>query len=141
MIQGFKEFIMRGNVIDLAVAVVIGAAFTAVVTALVNGIFNPIIASIFDAKNIASLAVTLPGGAELSFGLVLAAIINFLLVSAVVYFVVVMPINKVKEAQERRRTGGVAPVADAAPASELDLLVEIRDLLAAGASKDSQRTL
>ncbi|MEO6310092.1 MAG: large conductance mechanosensitive channel protein MscL [Leifsonia sp.] len=141
MIQGFKEFIMRGNVIDLAVAVVIGTAFTAVVTALVNGIFNPIIASIFDAKNIASLAVTLPGGAELSFGLLLAAIINFLLVSAVVYFVVVMPINKVKEAQERRRTGGVVPVADAAPASELDLLVEIRDLLAAGASKDSQRTL
>jgi len=142
MIQGFKEFIMRGNVIDLAVAVVIGAAFTAVVSALVTGIFNPLIASIFDSKDLAkALVLPLPGGGGLAFGLVLAAIINFLLIAAVVYFVFVMPINKMKEAQERRRNGGVAPVADAAPASELDLLAEIRDLLAAGTSKDTKHTL
>lgn len=142
MIQGFKEFIMRGNVIDLAVAVVIGAAFTAVVTALVNGIFNPLIASIFDSKDLAtSLVLPLPGGGGLAFGLVLAAVINFLLIAAVVYFVFVMPINKMKEAQERRRNGGKPPVPDAAPASEVDLLVEIRDLLAAGAPSGSKHTL
>jgi large conductance mechanosensitive channel len=141
MIQGFKEFIMRGNVIDLAVAVVIGAAFTAVVTALVNGIFNPIIAAIFDAKDLEALVIPI-GPANLAIGLVLGAIINFLLIAAIVYFVFVMPINKMKEAQERRRNGGVLPTPDVVTASELDLLVEIRDLLAAGATvKEPKHTL
>jgi large conductance mechanosensitive channel len=131
MIQGFKEFIMRGNVIDLAVAVVIGAAFTAVVTAIVEGIFNPLIAAIFSADSLAK-SMTVPiGNATISFGLVLAAIINFLLIAAVVYFVFVLPINKMKQAQERRRNAGMPSEAvDDAPASELDLLGEIRDLLA-----------
>lgn len=129
MIQGFKEFIMRGNVIDLAVAVVIGAAFTAVVSAIVDGIFNPLIAAIFNADSLAN-SLTLPlGESEIKFGLVLAAIINFLIVAAVVYFVFVMPINKMKEAQERRRKVGITADDTAAPATELDLLTEIRDLL------------
>ncbi|MGO4690744.1 large conductance mechanosensitive channel protein MscL [Glaciibacter sp. 2TAF33] len=131
MIQGFKEFIMRGNVIDLAVAVVIGAAFTAVVTAIVEGIFNPLIAAIFNADSLKNSMVVQIGNATMSFGLVLAAIINFLLIAAVVYFVFVLPINRMKEAQERRRTAGLpSEVVDDAPASELDLLGEIRDLLA-----------
>ena len=136
MIQGFKEFIMRGNVIELAVAVVIGAAFTAVVNAIVTGIFNPLIAAIFKSESLAgAMVVTLPGDGKLSFGLVLAAIINFLLVAAVVYFVFVMPLNKLKEAQERRRAAGL-PTKDATiPATELDLLTQIRDLLAADAAK------
>ncbi|TFD30654.1 large conductance mechanosensitive channel protein MscL [Cryobacterium cryoconiti] len=138
MIQGFKEFIMRGNVIELAVAVVIGAAFTAVVHAIVAGIFNPLIAAIFNSESLAkAMVVDLPGGGELSFGLVLAAAINFLLVAAVVYFVFVMPLNHVKHAQERRRAAGLPTEAEAAaPATELDLLTEIRDLLAAGATID-----
>lgn len=142
MIQGFKEFIMRGNVIDLAVAVVIGAAFTAVVTAIVDGIFNPLIAAFFNADSLANSMVLPIGDAKLSFGLVLAAVINFLLIAAVVYFAFVMPINKMKEAQERRRKAGLTEVPEAAvaTASELDLLVEIRDLLAAGAVKDSRYT-
>lgn len=131
MLKGFRDFIMRGNVIDLAVAFVVGVAFTAVVNAIVEGIFNPIIASLFNAETLAkSMVVVLPGGAKLSFGLVLAAIITFLLVAAVVYFVFVMPINKMKEAQERRRTAGLPAEAEAVPATELDLLTEIRDLLA-----------
>ena len=132
MINGFKEFIMRGNVIDLAVAVVIGAAFTAVVNAIVEAIFNPIIAAIFNADNLkTSLMVDLPGGGKLAFGLVLAAIINFLLIAAVVYFVFVMPINRMKEAQERRRAVLAPAGAEVAvPLTELDLLAEIRDLLA-----------
>ena len=138
MIQGFKEFIMRGNVIELAVAVVIGAAFTAVVNAIVTGIFNPLIAAIFNSESLAgAMVVGLPGGGELSFGLVLAAAIQFLLVAAVVYFVFVMPLNHVKHAQERRRAAGLpTPTEAAAPATELDLLTEIRDLLAAGATLD-----
>jgi large conductance mechanosensitive channel len=132
MFQGFKHFVMRGNVIDLAVAVVIGAAFTAVVNAIVEGIFNPLIAGIFNADSLKNSMVVQIGDATMSFGLVLAAIINFLLVAAVVYFVFVMPINKMKEAQERRRNAGLPSGAvDDAPASELDLLGEIRDLLAA----------
>jgi large conductance mechanosensitive channel len=135
MIQGFKEFIMRGNVIDLAVAVVIGAAFTAVVNAIVAGIFNPLIAAIFNSESLATaMGVPLPGGGTLAFGLVLAAIINFLLIAAVVYFVFVMPINRLKEAQERRRAAGL-PASDASVApTELDVLTQIRDLLAADAS-------
>ena len=139
MIQGFKEFIMRGNVIDLAVAVVIGAAFTAVVTAIVEGIFNPLIAAIFNAKDLAGAMVVQIGNATMSFGLVLAAIINFLLIAAVVYFVFVLPINKMKEAQERRRKAGV--VEEDAEASELVLLSEIRDLLAAGRGDTPKHTL
>jgi large conductance mechanosensitive channel len=132
MIQGFKQFIMRGNVIDLAVAVVIGAAFTAVVNAIVEGIFNPLIAAIFNADSLKNSLVLPIGNASLSFGLVLAAIIQFLLVAAVVYFVFVLPLNSFKEAQERRRMAGMPPTEDekAAP-SELDVLTQIRDLLAA----------
>lgn len=132
MIKGFREFIMRGNVIDLAVAFVVGAAFTAVVTAIVTGIFNPLIAMLFNADNLPkSLVVTLPGGGKLLFGYVLAAIITFVLIAAVVYFVFVMPINTMKEAQERRRKAGVPAEAEAVPPTDLDLLTEIRDLLAA----------
>jgi len=140
MIHGFKAFIMRGNVIDLAVAVVIGAAFTAVVTAIVEGLFTPLIASIFNADSLkTSLLVPLPGGGTLSFGLVLAAIINFLLIAMVVYFVFVVPINRMKEAQERRRAA-LAPAGTetAAPLTELELLAEIRDLLAAEAPQPSK---
>ena len=131
MINGFKEFIMRGNVIELAVAVVIGAAFTAVVNAIVDGIFNPLIAAIFNADTLKN-SMTIPlGDAELSFGLVLAALIQFLLVAAVVYFAFVMPLNKLKENQARRRQAGVPLDPKKNPVTDLDLLTEIRDLLAA----------
>lgn len=134
MLKGFKEFIMRGNVIDLAVAVVIGAAFTQIVTALVEGIFNPLIGAIFNADNLKSLfIVSIPtvdgGSADLAFGAVIAAAIQFLIVAAVVYFVLVMPINHMRHVAEAKRKAG-APE-DEVPATELDLLAEIRDLLAA----------
>jgi large conductance mechanosensitive channel len=132
MIKGFKEFIMRGNVIDLAVAVVIGAAFTAVVNSIVEGIFNPLIASLFNAGTLRkTLVVPLPGDGELSFGLVLAALIQFLLVAAVVYFAFVVPLNHFKRVQERRRRAGLPPTATNAAPTELEVLSEIRDLLAA----------
>lgn len=137
MINGFKEFIMRGNVIELAVAVVIGAAFTGVVNAIVDGIFNPLIAAIFNASTLAdSMTVTL-GASKISFGLVLAALIQFLLVAAVVYFAFVLPLNKLKEHQARRRQAGVPLDPKKNPVTDLDLLTEIRDLLAAQAAASS----
>lgn len=130
VLKGFREFVLRGNVIDLAVAVVIGAAFTAVVNSIVTNLFNPLIGAIFDAKSLDSLVWTI-GNAEIGYGAVLGSIITFLIVAAVVYFVFVLPINKLKEAQERRRKAGVTE--PDAPDTELDLLSEIRDLLAAQA--------
>lgn len=131
MIKGFKEFIMRGNVIELAVAVVIGTAFTALVNSVVTGIFNPLIAAIFNAETLAKSLVLPVNGAEMSFGLVLAALIQFLLVAAVVYFAFVLPLNKLKEHQARRRLAGLPLDPKKNPVTDLDLLTEIRDLLAA----------
>lgn len=134
MIQGFKEFILRGNVIDLAVAVVIGAAFTAVVTGLVTGIFNPIISLLFDSGEIAKAGIELKAAHDgtpavvLSFGLVLAAVIQFMLVAIVVYFALIVPMNYAKTLQAKR--AGVQPAAPAGP-TDTELLIEIRDLLAA----------
>jgi large conductance mechanosensitive channel len=134
MLKGFKEFILRGNVIELAVAVVIGAAFTAVVNSIVANLINPLIGVIFQADSLDTALVvpipTLTGGvAEVRFGAVLGAIITFVVVAAVVYFVFVMPMNTMKERAEARRKVGEPAAND--PETELTLLTEIRDLLAA----------
>lgn len=133
MIKGFREFILRGNVIDLAVAVVIGAAFTTVVTALVDSLINPIIGAVFDADSLANafpIAIpTVSGGtAVIGIGAILSAVLNFLIIALVVYFVFVLPVNKMRERRERiaKENGEVE---DAEP-TETDLLAEIRDLLA-----------
>jgi large conductance mechanosensitive channel len=128
MLQGFKDFIMRGNVIDLAVAVVIGAAFTAVVNSIVENIFNPLIGALFQADSLDDALILPVGPAGLKFGAVLGAIITFLIVAAVVYFIFVLPINKMKQHAEARRKAGV--VQEDAPVTEIDVLTEIRDLLA-----------
>lgn len=143
MLKGFKEFILRGNVIELAVAVVIGAAFTAVVNSIVNNLINPVIGVIFQADSLDSALVveipTLSGGvAEVRFGAVLGAIIAFLTVAVVVYFVFVLPMNTLKDrAEEKRRAGDSDP---AEPETELTLLSEIRDLLAAERDRAGRRT-
>ncbi len=124
MIKGFKEFLMRGNVIDLAVAVVIGAAFTTVINAVVAGFLNPLIAAIFGKPNLNDVLVFTIHNAEFSIGKILTALLNFVLVAAAIYFVVVVPINAINN----RRKRGV-PDPDVPP-SETDLLIEIRDLLA-----------
>jgi large conductance mechanosensitive channel len=133
MLSGFKEFILRGNVIELAVAVVIGTAFTAIVTALVTGIFNPLIALLFDADSLATAGITLraaTGDSEaivLSWGVVLSALIQFLLVAIVVYFALIVPMNQLKRVRfGRKKDAAELP----APPTELELLTEIRDLLA-----------
>ncbi|RXZ68148.1 large conductance mechanosensitive channel protein MscL [Agromyces albus] len=135
MLKGFRDFIMRGNVIDLAVAVVIGAAFTAVVNSLVTNIFNPLIGAIFRADSLDNALVlklpTIDGAtADVRFGSVIGAILTFVIVAAVVYFVFVLPINTVKKhAEERLKRGGTPDSTDPQPETELVLLGQIRDAL------------
>ncbi|WP_136055844.1 large conductance mechanosensitive channel protein MscL [Microbacterium sp. K24] len=131
MINGFKEFILRGNVIELAVAVVIGAAFTAIVNVLVEALINPLIGLFFQAGSLdEALQLRVPnlagGESVFSFGLIIGAVINFLAVAAVVCFVFVLPMNKAKERADRLRPAVVEP--EPLP-TEAELLVEIRDLL------------
>ncbi|MFP3466014.1 large-conductance mechanosensitive channel protein MscL [Leifsonia sp. SIMBA_070] len=129
MLKGFREFILRGNVIDLAVAVVIGAAFTAVVSSIVTNLINPVIGAFAQTQGLEN-ALELPiGAAHIKFGAVLASILNFLIIAVVVYFVFVYPINHLKNRMDRLRKKGV--VEPDAPVTELDLLTEIRDLLQA----------
>jgi large conductance mechanosensitive channel len=133
VIKGFKEFILRGNVIDLAVAVVIGAAFTLIVTAIVNGLINPLIALVFNASSLNEVGwtVTNLAGDEVffGFGMILGAVINFLAVALVVYFVFVYPMNTFKERAAARR--GITEEEASDLPTEQELLVQIRDLLAA----------
>ncbi|MBP9500520.1 MAG: large conductance mechanosensitive channel protein MscL [Candidatus Promineofilum sp.] len=118
MIQEFKEFITRGNVLDLAVAVIIGAAFTAIVNSLVNDIVMPIVGVILGGVDFTSLAVTV-GDASITYGNFIQAIINFLLI-ALVLFLIVRSINQVSKKKEAAAAG---------PTAEETLLTEIRDLL------------
>ena len=134
MLKGFKQFILRGNVIDLAVAVVIGAAFTNVVNALVNSVFNPALGALFNAETLnEALPVTIPttsgGEATMYFGAVIGAVIQFLLVALVVYFAIIVPINYLSKVSFRKKEAGVVETKPAPP-TELELLTDIRDLLA-----------
>jgi len=93
MIKEFKEFLLRGNLLDLAVAVVIGAAFTAVVAAITKGIITPLIKAIFGGSTqFDSLHFTL-NGSSINYGSVLTALLNFVIVAAVIFFVVIKPVN------------------------------------------------
>ncbi|WOF23898.1 large conductance mechanosensitive channel protein MscL [Microbacterium betulae] len=131
MLQGFKDFILRGNVVELAVAVVIGTAFNAIVTVLVDALITPLVGLFFNADSLAdSLRVTVPtllgGSSTFAFGAVLAAAINFLVVAAAVYFVIVLPMNTFNERRQAK-----LGVAEETPApTQEQLLTEIRDLLA-----------
>jgi large conductance mechanosensitive channel len=124
VLKGFRDFVMRGNVVDLAVGIVIGVAFGAVVTAFVNGIINPIIAAIFGKPNLDDVGTFTINGAHFSIGLVLTALINFLFIAAAVYFLVVLPVNAMRARFEK------PAVEDSGP-SEVELLTQIRDELRA----------
>ncbi|MGI8750756.1 MAG: large conductance mechanosensitive channel protein MscL [Acidimicrobiales bacterium] len=133
--KGFKEFIMRGNVVDLAVAVVIGAAFGAVVKALVADILTPLIAAITGSPNFANLTFTLHKS-KFFYGDLINNLIAFLGVAAAVYFFVVLPLNKLAE----RRARGQVPVDELPPpADDVILLTEIRDLLRGQAGQGGAR--
>jgi large conductance mechanosensitive channel len=92
MLKGFRDFILRGNVVDLAVAVVIGGAFGAIVTALVTDLINPLIAAIVSKPDFSFLTLHLHGGV-IKYGDFLNALISFLIIAATIYFLVVLPVN------------------------------------------------
>jgi len=126
VIKGFKDFLMRGNVIDLAVAVVIGTAFAAVIKTFIDGFVQPII-NAFGSSTSPALGFFLRDNDPKTFvniGAIISAIIYFVIVAAIVYFVVVVPVNKL---MERRKRGEEPEVA--APTEDILLLQEIRDLL------------
>ncbi|MFF3565893.1 large conductance mechanosensitive channel protein MscL [Streptomyces sp. NPDC002574] len=133
--KGFKAFLLRGNVVELAVAVVVGAAFSKIVDAFVKGLINPVIGAI-GTKNLDGYIVCiekpcvasggeLTKGVGLLWGSVAGAALTFLITAAVVYFLLILPMNKLNE----RRKAGQGDEAAAGP-TELELLTEIRDLLA-----------
>lgn len=119
MLKEFRDFINRGNVIDLAVAVIIGGAFGAIVTSLVNDIIMPLVGVIMGGVNFSGLAITV-GEAQILYGNFIQAVVNFLIVAFVI-FLIVRSINKMKKP---------APAPEpAAPPEDVTLLREIRDLL------------
>jgi large conductance mechanosensitive channel len=135
-LKGFKAFLLRGNVVELAVAVVIGAAFSKIVDSFVKGVINPVVGA-FGTKNLDGYAwcikppctvVAATGevknGVAVAWGTVLGATLTFVMTAAVVYFLLILPMNKLNE---RRKAGQPEP---AELVTELDVLTEIRDLLA-----------
>jgi large conductance mechanosensitive channel len=128
MLKGFREFILRGNVVDLAVAVVIGAAFTAVVTALVKDIITPLIAAIAGKPDFSALKFTVNHSTFL-YGEFVNAVIAFVLVAAAIYFFVIVPIKHLTQMRARRVAAGDAVEEAEIPSDELIVLREIRDAL------------
>ncbi|MET8902487.1 MULTISPECIES: large conductance mechanosensitive channel protein MscL [unclassified Streptomyces] len=137
--QGFKAFLMRGNVIDLAVAVVIGAAFTNIVNSVVKGVINPVIGA-FGTQSLDSYSSCLKGpctgtgdtatGVRILWGSVLGATLSFLITAAVVYFLMVLPMAKYLARQEARRKAKES-AEEIIEVTELEVLKEIRDALVA----------
>ncbi|MFF4449385.1 large conductance mechanosensitive channel protein MscL [Streptomyces sp. NPDC001502] len=140
VLAGFKAFLMRGNVVDLAVAVVIGAAFTSIVNSVVKGIISPVVGAV-GTKSLDGYKSCLkapcaigpdgqPTGVEILWGSVLNATLTFVITAAVVYFLMVLPMSKYLAKQEARRKAkeGVQEVVEI---TELELLKEIRDALVA----------
>ncbi|MFD6219596.1 large conductance mechanosensitive channel protein MscL [Nocardia asteroides] len=131
--DGFKDFLMRGNVIDLAVAVVMGTAFTAVVTSFTKGIVNPLLA-VFGSTNELGLGVQLIADKPATFialGPIITAFIDFFMVAAVLYFVLMLPMKSLKNKFGTTK---------AAEPTETELLIEIRDLLAKQQGLSTEQT-
>ena len=138
MLKGFKEFLARGNIVDLAVAVVIGTAFTGLVTKFTDAIIQPLINRIGAGKEASYgiLQISIGGGQTIDLNVLLSAFINFVLVAAVVYFLVVLPYNKLRTKDK----------AEAAEDKQVRLLTEIRDAVggkdtSSGAAKTPDFTL
>jgi large conductance mechanosensitive channel len=124
--QGFKDFIMRGNVVDLAVGIVIGAAFTTVVTSFTNGFIKPLIQLASGGQGLQAGTFRVRG-VTFDYAAFINSIITFLITAAVLYFLVVYPLNALAE---RRRRGEEPP--PKSPSEDIVLLTEIRDALVRG---------
>ena len=126
MIKDFREFLLRGNVVDLAVAVILGAAFGAVVTSFVDDILMQVIAAVGGEPNFGGLKFTI-NDAEIRYGAFINAVIAFVIIGAAIFFIVVKPVN----ALMARRKAGIEPEPEAQQ-EDVVLLGEIRDLLREG---------
>ena len=132
MIKGFKDFISRGNVVDLAVGVIIGAAFKNIVDALVEGIINPLIAAVIGKPDFSDAFILTLNGTNVKFGVLITAVINFLLMAFAIYLCIVVPMNKLaalRTAKEKAEKDAAPKVSD-----EVQLLTEIRDALKSSGS-------
>ena len=127
MIKEFREFLLRGNVVDLAVAVILGAAFGAVVTSFVEDLLTPLLAAVGGEPDFAGLTFTI-NGSRFRYGEFINAVLSFVIIGAAVFFLVVKPVN----ALMARRKAGEEPEPEAV-AEDVILLGEIRDLLKARA--------
>lgn len=127
ILNEFKEFISKGNVIDMAVGVVVGGAFSQIVNSLVADIITPVINMLTGKADVSELSCQI-GSATLAYGNFLQAIINFLIISASI-FMVIKAINSLKNLAARKEAEKEAPKEPAGPTQE-ELLIEIRDLLA-----------
>jgi large conductance mechanosensitive channel len=123
VLKGFKDFLLRGNVVDLAVAVVIGAAFTAVVNSFADSFLTPLIALVTGGGKFGGVLTV--DGQDFTYGAFLSQVITFVLTAAVVYFVVVLPMKRLMERRKRGEEPGPAQP------TQVELLTEIRDLLRA----------
>ncbi|QRV01999.1 large conductance mechanosensitive channel protein MscL [Arcanobacterium phocisimile] len=123
MLQGFKDFINRGNVVDLAVAVVIGAAFAPVISSLTEKVLMPLVSAIVGEPKFDHIGEFHIGQTAIQPGFFLTAVANFIIVAAVIYFCVVVPMNALKARKKIEATSEP-------PAQDVQLLTEIRDLLA-----------
>lgn len=126
VLKGFKDFLMRGNVIDLAVALIIGLAFTAIVTAFTDGLIKPLINAIGGSEAAKGLGFNILSSNDatfMDFGSVINAVINFVIIAAVVYFLIVLPVQRIQERRKRGMEPGPSEPTD------VELLTEIRDLL------------
>ncbi|GGH43998.1 large conductance mechanosensitive channel protein MscL [Microbacterium album] len=131
LVAGFKEFIAQGNVIDLAVAVVIGGAFGAIVNAVVENVINPLLGAFVPSGDLSTWVITFPGlfaEVNLRIGGIISAVINFLAIALVVYLVLVRPFTALKARMDARL--GVEKETEAPAPTQEELLAEIRDLLA-----------
>lgn len=128
MLKGFRDFLAKGNIIDLAVAVVIGTAFTGLVTKFTDSIITPLINRIGATKDsdYGILRIGIGGGQSIDLNILLSAFINFVLIAAVVYFLIVVPYNRIRKAKDAEESAE-----ESAEDKQIALLTEIRDSLQA----------
>ena len=127
MLKGFKDFISRGNVVELAVGVIIGAAFKNIVDALVDGIINPLIAAVIGKPDFSDAFILTLNGTDVKFGLLITAVINFIVMAFAIYFCIVVPMNALNARRKKAKDDAPKEISD-----EVKLLTEIRDALAKG---------
>lgn len=125
MFKEFKAFLLRGNIVDLATAVIIGTAFSAIVAAISTGLITPLVGMIF-STDFGDMTFTL-NGSSFNYGIVIDAVIRFVSVAAVVFFLIVKPMQAI----QARRAAGEPTEDTPAPSDEAVLLTQIRDLLQA----------